>query len=256
MSEVFTPVALSEIRSSLVTHLESLPGTIDSYLEAYILGSSHYLMQRKGQTAGFASIHGGNLITQFALGEPYRKYGQDFYRRVCELDGAQSALVPTCDEFFLAHSLDEHQHVEVQAYFFTAAGWSMRSAVGWHWKLQPAGPDDIELIARQTGDFFAPLDQRIEASQIYLTLRLDNCVGFGILEQSELYADAASIGMFTIEEFRQMGVGTATITMLIDECRQRGLRPVAGCAHDNDLSKRALERAGMYSPTRLLRVSY
>jgi GNAT superfamily N-acetyltransferase len=62
--------------------------------------------------------------------------------------------------------------------------------------------------------------------------------------------------MFTIEEYRQMGVGTATLTMLIEECRQRGLRPIAGCARDNHLSKKTLERAGMYSPTRLLKIGY
>ena len=33
-------------------------------------------------------------------------------------------------------------------------------------------------------------------------------------------------------------------------------RVVAGCAHDNHLSKKALERAGMYAPTRLLKVGY
>jgi GNAT superfamily N-acetyltransferase len=144
----------------------------------------------------------------------------------------------------------------VQALFFRAAEWSMRSAVGWHWKLQPAGQNDIELIAHHTGDFFAPLKQRIDASELFLTLRLDNCVGFGILEQSRLYDDVASIGMFTIEEYRRMGVGIATLTMLIEECRQRGLRPIAGCTRDNHLSKKTLERAGMYSPTRLLKIGY
>jgi GNAT superfamily N-acetyltransferase len=256
MSETLIPVELDGIKPDITKHLESLPGTIDSFLEAHILGSSHYLMQRSGETAGFASIHGETLITQFALDEPFRKYGQAFYRQLRLMERVQSAFVPTCDEFYLSHALDEHQRLDVQAAFFTAAGWSMRSAVGWHWKLQLAGPNDIELIARHTGDFFAPLDKRIEASELFLMLRLDNCVGFGILEPSKLYDDVASIGMFTIEEYRQMGVGVATLTMLIEECRQRGLQPVAGCAYSNDLSKKTLERAGMYSPTRLLRVSY
>jgi GNAT superfamily N-acetyltransferase len=256
MSETLIPVELDDIKQDITKHLESLPGTIDSYLEAYILGSSHYLLQRRGQTAGFASIHGGTLITQFAVDEPFRKYGQELYRQLRRMESVESAFVPTCDEFHLAHALDEFRQLDMQAYFFRAAGWSMRSAVGWHWALQPAGKGDIERIARHTGDFFAPLERRIDASELFLTLRLDNCVGFGILEQSKLYDDVASIGMFTIEEYRQMGVGIATLTMLIEECRQRGLHPVAGCAYDNHLSKKTLERAGMYSPTRLLRVSY
>jgi RimJ/RimL family protein N-acetyltransferase len=62
--------------------------------------------------------------------------------------------------------------------------------------------------------------------------------------------------MYTIERFRREGVGTATITLLIDECRRRGLRPVAGCWYYNHRSKRTLERAGMFTATRLLKVGY
>jgi len=35
--------------------------------------------------------------------------------------------------------------------------------------------------------------------------------------------------MFTQEEFRWAGVGTATIALLIEECSSRGARPVSGC---------------------------
>jgi GNAT superfamily N-acetyltransferase len=62
--------------------------------------------------------------------------------------------------------------------------------------------------------------------------------------------------MHTIEKFRRQGVGTATIRLLIDECRRRGLRPVAGCWYYNHFSKKTLERAGMYTATRLVKVDY
>jgi GNAT superfamily N-acetyltransferase len=62
--------------------------------------------------------------------------------------------------------------------------------------------------------------------------------------------------MYTAERFRRQGVGTATIALLIEECRGQGLRPVAGCWYYNHRSKQTLERAGMYSPTRLLKVEY
>jgi RimJ/RimL family protein N-acetyltransferase len=71
-----------------------------------------------------------------------------------------------------------------------------------------------------------------------------------------LYDDVASIGMYTMEPFRQSGVGTATIVTLMDECRRRSLRPVAGCWYYNHRSKQTLERAGMFSPTRLLKIDY
>ena len=94
------------------------------------------------------------------------------------------------------------------------------------------------------------------AGELFLTLRRDESVGFGLLERSALYEDVTSVGMYTIERCRRSGVGTATIALLIAECRRRGLRPVAGCWYYNHASKRTLERAGMYSSTRLLKVEY
>jgi RimJ/RimL family protein N-acetyltransferase len=91
---------------------------------------------------------------------------------------------------------------------------------------------------------------------VFVTLRDKEPVGFGILVESRLYEDVASIGMYTIERFRQTGVGTATIAMLIAECRRRSLRPVAGCWYYNHRSQRTLQRAGMYSSTRLLKIDY
>ena len=58
--------------------------------------------------------------------------------------------------------------------------------------------------------------------------------------------------MFTIEPFRNTGVGTTTIALLMAECSRRGLRPVAGCWYYNHGSKRTLERAAV-TQTRLLR---
>ena len=74
--------------------------------------------------------------------------------------------------------------------------------------------------------------------------------------KSRFYPDVASIGMYTIEPYRNSGVGTATIALLVEECARRGLRAVAGCWYYNHASKRTLERAGMVTQTRLLRIEY
>jgi GNAT superfamily N-acetyltransferase len=76
------------------------------------------------------------------------------------------------------------------------------------------------------------------------------------MARSRFLRDVASIGMYTIEPFRGTGVGTATIRLLIVECRRRGLRAAAGCWYYNHLSKRTLECAGMVTQTRLLKIEY
>lgn len=250
----FLPVSLEDILPGIRQHLASLPAAIDSFLEDHIVASNHYRFVAAGETAGFASINGGNLITQFALSEPYRQHGQTVFTRLRHLEQVQSAFVPTCDEFYLAHALDDYRQLGKQGYFFAATRDVPVPANPY--ALRPAEPADDDFIRRETGDFFEDDESHAGQDELFVTLRDGEPVGFGVLVRSALYDDVASIGMFTIEQFRHQGVGTATISLLIEECRRRGLRPVAGCWYYNHLSKRTLERAGMYAPTRLLKVEY
>jgi RimJ/RimL family protein N-acetyltransferase len=256
METHFAPVAFAEIREATCQHLRMLPSAIDSFLEDHILASNHYRIDVAGETAGFASIHEERLITQFALAEAYRECGQALFGELRRMEQVRSASVPTCDEFFLAHALDDYRQLAKQAYFFATPPGAGGFGATDRFSLRPAVMDDAGFVRQESGDFFEDLERKISSGQLFVTLRGEEPVGFGILEQSALYEDVASIGMYTIERFRQTGVGTATIAMLIAECRRRSLRPVAGCWYYNHRSRRTLQRAGMYSATRLLKVDY
>jgi GNAT superfamily N-acetyltransferase len=252
----FAPVAFVEIQEATRQHLRALPSAIDSFLEDHILASNHYRIVVAGETAGFASIHEERLITQFTLSEAYRRYGQALFRELRQLEQVRSAFVPTCDEFYLTHALDEYGRLAKQAYFFATPPGAHEFGVMDQFSLRPAALEDADFVRQESGDFFEHLERQIEAEELFVTQRGEEPVGFGVLVKSTLYEDVASIGMFTIERVRQAGVGTATIVMLIEECRRRSLRPVAGCWYYNHRSRRTLQRAGMYSSTRLLKVDY
>ncbi len=256
METHFAPVAFAEIREATRQHLRALPSAIDSFLEDHILASNHYRIDVSGETAGFASIHEERLITQFALAEPYRGCGQALFRELRRMEQVRSAFVPTCDELFLAHAIDDYRQLAKQAYFFATPPGVGEAVVTDRCSVRPAAMDDADFVRQESGDFFEDLERHIAAGELFVTLRDAEPVGFGILVKSTLYEHVASIGMYTIQRFRQTGVGTAIISMLIAECRQRSLRPVAGCWYYNHRSRRTLQRAGMYSPTRLLKIDY
>ena len=256
MDTHFAPVAFAEIREAMRQHLRALPSAIDSFLEDHILASNHYRIVVAGETAGFASIHEERLITQFALFEPYRRYGQALFRELRQLEQVRSAFVATCDEFFLAHALDDYRQLAKQAYFFATPPDVGEVVPSNRNAIRPAVMEDADLVRQESDDFFEHLEQHIAAGEVFITLQGEEAVGFGILVKSTLYEDVASIGMYTIERFRKMGVGTATIAMLIEECRRRSLRPVAGCWYYNHRSRQTLQRAGMHSATRLLKIDY
>jgi len=256
MDTHFAPVAFAEIGEATRQHLGALRSAIDSFLEEHILASNHYRIIATGETAGFASIYEERLITQFALAEPYRRCGQALFGELRRMEQVRSAFVPTCDEFFLAHALDDYRQLAKQAYFFAAPSDVGEAAASDRYSMRPAAIDDANFVRQESGDFFEHLERHIAAGELFVTLRDEEPVGFGILVKSMLYEDVASIGMYTIERLRRVGVGTATIAMLIAECRRRSLRPVAGCWYYNHRSRQTLQRAGMYSPTRLLKVDY
>ena len=250
----FRAVPFDQIRAEVRDHLATLPSPIDSFLEDHILASAHYRIQVDGQEAGYASIHEQRLITQFALRAPFRAAGQAVFAALRRTEQVQSAYVPTCDEFYLSHALDDHRRLVMQAYFFVSGPEPPPVPEGFD--VRVARPADQALIEAASGDFFDDLERRVADGEIFVTERDGEPVSFGISVPSALYDRVASIGMFTIEAQRRTGAGTATISALIARCHALGVRPVAGCWYFNHGSKRTLERAGLFAPTRLLKVDF
>jgi RimJ/RimL family protein N-acetyltransferase len=252
----FARIGFSEVGDEIRRHLAALPAPIDSFLEDHVRDSNHYAITVRGARVGFASIHKGSLLTQFSLAPAQQRCGQAAFQSLRKLEHVAAAFVPTCDEFYLSHAIDDYRQLLKQAYFFEAQPAGARKGGRHPYSLRPATAADAAAIRQQSGELFGDVDARIERGELFSTERHGACVGFGVMEKSELQPGVASIGMFTLEAFRGTGVGTATIELLIEECSRRGLRAVAGCWYYNHPSKRTLERAGMVSRTRLLRVEY
>jgi RimJ/RimL family protein N-acetyltransferase len=252
----FRRVNLSDIRPTLEQHARSLPSPIDSFLEDHILASNHYQILLDNTIIGWASIHEESLMTQFGLFSPHKQHGQQAFQRARKLEHVQAAFIPTCDEFFLAHALDDYRQLEKQAYFFQHDPQARRYQAPFPLVHRQAETPDIPTIRSLSGEFFDKIEQRVQDGQLYLTHRDGECVGFGIIDKSVLRPGVASIGMFTVEPFRGLGIGPAILTGLIDICTQQGLHPIAGCWYYNHRSKKTLEKAGLFSQTRLLKILY
>lgn len=249
-----TPTSIENVRPALDTHVRGLVSPIDSFLEEHIFMSAYYHIRLADEVIGWTAIHRDSLITQFALAHAYRHYGQRIFHMVRKLDQVQAAFVPTCDEFFLAHALDDYRRLEKQAYFFQPRPDTPRVSVPPSFTTRFADPSDIPAITAHSGDFFDRMAERIAAEQIHVVQRDGTTVGYGIIEKGVLDQRFASVGMFVREDERRTGVGTSIIRLMMDECLRHGLKPIAGCWYYNHRSKRTLEKAGLFSQTRLLRV--
>jgi RimJ/RimL family protein N-acetyltransferase len=249
-------VDLAEFKPVLAAHVLTLASPVDSYLEDHLLQSRPYRILVDGEGAGWTAIHNQSLITHFSLDAPHRHRGQRVFAQVRKLEQVREAYVPTCDEFFLAHALDEYRLLEKQAYFFQVRPGAQRPLAPTGLTHRLARADDLAQMTTLTGDFFDRMEWRVADGQITVAERDSEIAGFGVIERSTLYAAAASIGMITVEAQRGRGVGTAIIGALLDECARQQLTAIAGCWYYNHFSKQTLEKAGMYTQTRLLKVSY
>lgn len=252
----FQSIDLPEIKPALTAHLLTLASPIDSFFEDHLLQARHYRILVDEADVGWAALHNQRLITHFSLAAPYRHLGQRVFAQVRKLEQAREAYVPTCDEFFLAHALDDYRLLEKQAYFFQVRPGAPRPPAPSGLTHRRARNDDIAQMTMLIGDFFDRAEWRVADGQIYVAERDSEPVGYGAIERSTLYSAAASIGMITVEAHRSQGVGAAIIGALLDECARQQLTAIAGCWYYNHFSKQTLEKAGMYSQTRLLKVSY
>lgn len=247
---------LTILKPLIDDYLSQLSSPVDSFLEDHILASNHSLIVVNGENAGYCAVHKSSLLTQFYLRNECKQHGQAVFQRLKKLESVQAAFVPTADEFFLAHALDEYKQLDKQAYFFQTPKDQARLAVDPSLAVRLAQPSDTALIKEYAGDFFDGLESSIQKEQIYVMTKDQICVGFGVLVKSELQPTWASIGMYTRSEFRNQGIGRNMIRYLINECRRQQRQAIAGCWYYNHLSKKTLESAGMYTQTRLLKVSY
>lgn len=256
----FVPVTLAALQPTLQQHVGTFTAPIDSFLEDHILTSTHYAIQVQGESIGWTAVHQQALLTQFALLPAYKHLGQRIFLLARKLEEVRAAFVPTCDEFFLAHALDDYRQLEKQAYFFQHDPQRSLYTPPMALRHRQATLADAPTIQQHAGDFFDKLEERLAAGQLTITERANgagvDCVGFGIIEPGRLLPDVGSCGMFTVAEQRNQGIGPAIITHLIGRCAARGLRPIAGCWYYNHRSKKTLEKAGLFSQTRLLKISY
>ena len=244
----FVPAQITHV-PTFTSYKTALSSPIDSFLEDHIAQSIFYRIVMAGEDAGHFAIHESTLLTQFHL---VGRHGSALLAQIKRDFAIRAAFVPTCDEFFLSHAVEDYATLEKQACFFVEASKAM-PAVNAAVAYRLAQPADAEAIVQMCGDFLDQYPERIARNELHAGHVGDELVALGVIERSAMFPGQASTGMFTRESRRQQAIGKSTIVHMRRVCHEEGLRPLAGCWYYNDLSRKTLEAAGMTTPTRLLR---
>jgi hypothetical protein len=255
MECVFKPCKQEDVKGFMEEYITSLPSPFDSFLEEHILKSSFYMIHYYGEVVGYYAIFKENLLTQFYLkGHLYPK-SKVIFNEILSKHSIQSIFVSTSDEFLLSSVIDEDYKINKQAYFFQDSKLSIpENKLYKEGSFRKAVGSDVDKIIEISHDFFDRLEERICEGQIFVFSNDNILLGVGIIEKSILQDGIASVGMFTNEGVRKLGIGRTIIHHLKQWCYTNNLRPVCGCWYYNDHSKLTLESAGMVTKTRLLNI--
>ena len=245
--------SFEKIKDKMMTSLNDHVSYFDSFLEDHIIKSEHYEILNDLEQIGYFSIFDKSLLTQFYLDKNFRGCSQEIFDKIRRYEEIQKAFVSTGDEFFLTHVIDYSQKIEPQAYFFKDIKTEMsEDKILNDFTCRLAVQQDIELIKEKTGDFFDDVIKQVQNKEIYIGYKDEEIVSFGIIEKSKIYRNVASIGMYTVSENRQCGIGRNTLIRLKEICYQEDIIPIAGCWYYNHNSKKTLQSAGMVPQSRLL----
>ena len=117
--------------------------------------------------------------------------------------------------------------------------------------------EDDKAKLRLDGGFFSGSITAFEEGRKHMHLYIaeddGEYVGIGVIDDSQVFDDRKSIGMYVLEDKREQGYGSSILHGMRDMVREMGYEVDAACGIDNHNSKKSLERSGAYFPSRLVR---
>ncbi len=255
----FIKTPFEDNKKNFISYFNSLNGIYDNFLESHILQSDVYLIYIDNNNIGYFAIYARKLLTQFYVDNSVMKYTQNIFKQILEQYHIENAFVPTCDELLLSMSLDFHKKINMQAYFFEENKntlYEIKPPKYGRNLLRQALEKDIASIEELSEGFFDDLKCSVLLSKMYILQENDEILGFGIIEDSNIFIEYKTIGMFTVKKHRENGVGRSIILNLKDICYEKGFKPLTGCWYYNHNSKNTLESCGYVTKTRLLNIEF
>jgi hypothetical protein len=118
MNIIFKITTFNEIKEKVLQQIYNCLSVIDGYLIEHIINSNHYNIIINNDKAGYFSIFNKSMITQYYLDSNYSLLSQKIFDDIKRMEQVQYSFVPTSNEFFLSHAIDNYLEIQKQAYFF------------------------------------------------------------------------------------------------------------------------------------------
>jgi hypothetical protein len=181
---------------------------VDSFWEGHVRESNFYKIMDGENIVGYFAIHKETVLVLFYVFEKYRNISQELFAIIKKYESIKEALIPTGDEFFISHAIDNYTKIEKQAYFSIYTDKKPSKILDI--ELQLADIENDKETLSLCYDFLKEEIENIKNTideEIYNEKNGNKIIGFGVIEYQKIVEIYASIGMIVREEFRQNGYG-------------------------------------------------
>lgn len=226
----------------------------DDFLEDFIVESQLYSIGIGPQKCGFFGIHNNTRLTILYIDDIYFSKGISIFEKIKSTYMLKDAFIPTTDIASISIILENYQEMKLQALHFSDSGRPVRPAEFEKKYFRLAEMENLDEIQSFAGDFLDDYDALITTRQLYILEKENEMLGIGIIVKNKIMENCMSIGVFTKESKRKLGVGRSIILHLKDIVAEIGMTPVAGCWYYNTESRLTLESAGYITKSTLLRI--
>ncbi|MDR1446041.1 MAG: GNAT family N-acetyltransferase [Treponema sp.] len=228
-----------DVKSFVVEYYKNNQIIADSFLEGHIRESNFYKIMYNDNIIGYFAINKETVLVLFNVFEKYRNISQELFTLIKKYESIKEALIPTGDEFFISHAVDNYVKIEKQAYFSIYTDKTPSKIINIELTLADIEKDGE--ILNICYDFLKGEIENIKKSadeEIYIARHENKIIGFGVIEYQKIMDQYASIGMIVREEYRQKGYGANILNGLKNIVKGKGLTAISGCWYYNHNSKK------------------
>ena len=250
---------VAELRSQ---YIQSIGGRPEMFLEELVgYAANIYIIAYDDEVVGYFCASPKRTLLQFYVVDDVLPRLQEIFSEMLSRGHIEKALVLTRDRVALAVCMDFVKEVAVDSYLFEEGEQIPTVTLDITEPVfRVATLSDAPAIRAACGDFHDFLHYTLEGSiatgDIFVLLSGESVLGTGVIGSKEFQHPYVDIGMCVNEVYRKKNVGTYMLTKLREECHRQGWIPGASCKSGNVASRKTLEKAGMISKDRLLRVIF
>lgn len=255
------PCEWNEISDLVACNIKANNMTIDSFLEDHIVESNHYKIIYDKQIVGYFSIYNNLKLVTFFINEYHSYMSQQVFNEIKKYEKVMCAMVPTSDEYFFSHCLDNYSSLTKQAYFSIYTDKQYGENYFHNLDIYPVSTEEDIQTLDFTEDFFSEEDKnkmrdKLDYYKAFIMKHEGQIIGCSLIEYGRVDQSIASIGMFVSPGYRRKGYARSILKSLQQKVENEGYTARSGCWYYNHNSKKSMESAGLYSKTRLMNFQF